>query len=70
MNMTAALVLWLCTSAAMDDCQVYVMDSWHGEDARRECREALGASAPEMRKVKSAHVRLTCEVESEPSVRF
>ena len=40
--LTAYLVVWVCTSAAMDDCQAYAEESWQGSQALTECH----ASAP------------------------
>ena len=34
---TIFLVLYVCASAAMDDCQISKEASWQGDDARSEC---------------------------------
>lgn len=35
--MNVFLIAWLCTSASMDDCQVYGVASWEGATAPAEC---------------------------------
>lgn len=58
--MIAWLVVYVCTSAALDNCQVIVPASWQGDSAALECQ--AGAS---MARAMAAneHTRFICETE-------
>lgn len=59
--MIAYLVAYVCTTAAMDDCQVYVADTW---DTIAECRQVESAELARLQTdYRNFYVRVECETE-------
>ncbi len=60
---TTALLVYVCTTAAMDDCEVYAPAMWDGPAAIAECQE----QAAELRaqvgdRDRFPFVRFVCEL--------
>lgn len=60
--MIASLVLYLCTTAAMDDCTVIAPKSWEGPDAPIECGIDARRLPAQLRANGFQHFRIECEV--------
>lgn len=60
--MIASLVLYLCTTAAMDDCQAMAPASWEDPDAPIECGIAARRLPAQLRAEGFHHFRVECEV--------
>lgn len=61
--MTVYLMLYLCTSAALDDCQAFVADRWEGPQARAECRASVAPTLEHLRAEGVKHAVAHCESE-------
>lgn len=62
--MVSTLLFWLCTNAAMTDCQVYGVSQWQGPSASQECEaERIRATAEVHRKAPKLAFRFECETE-------
>lgn len=60
--MLSYLVAYVCTTAVMDDCQVYVPDTWEGPNAAALCQEA---KAPKLAQLQADYRRFFVRVECE-----
>lgn len=60
--MITYLFVWVCTSAAMDDCLVFAADAWEGPAAPIECERALPRKQAELRReLPDGHTRAFCD---------
>lgn len=54
------LVMYVCTSAALDDCHVSVPASWQGDSAVIECQESASLARA---MAENPYTRFVCEAE-------
>ncbi len=63
--MISYLLAYVCTTAAMDDCQVWAPASWEGPNAATQCQ---AAKAPELARLRleyrNFYARVECESQS------
>ncbi len=68
--MTAVLLAWICTSAAMDDCQVWGYQSWENSPhAGSECLAAIPGQLAELRAQGHRFVVVRCLDEKDNEIK-
>lgn len=60
--MISFLLAYICTTAAMDDCQVWAPASWEGPNAATECQAAKAPALALLRlEYRNLYARVECE---------
>lgn len=60
--MLSFLIAYLCTTAAMDDCQVWAPHSWIGPNAASECQAEQAHELARLRlEYPNFYARVKCE---------
>jgi hypothetical protein len=65
--MIAALLLYVCASSLLDNCEVYVEHTWEGPTASVECNEWLRTNrnrVPLLYRQRGEHVFYVCDTQS------
>lgn len=60
--MLTTLIVVVCTSAAMDDCQAYAEHQWNDTHASYECLASIEPTLDALRREGLANVGAYCEV--------
>lgn len=63
--MITTLVIYLCTSAAMDDCQAHAYHQWEGQYQVEACLASIEPTLDELRREGMQNVAATCTQERE-----
>ena len=61
--MIVYLIVHLCTSVALDDCQAFAVDRWEGPQARAECRASVAPTLEQLRAEGVKHAAARCEAD-------
>lgn len=61
--MITTLVIYLCTSAAMDDCQVHAYQQWGGTYQLEACLASIEPTLNSLRQDGHDNAAATCEQE-------
>ena len=59
--MIVTLIVVVCTSNAMDDCQAYAAHQWDGNHARYECLASIEPTLDALRREGLTHIGGYCE---------
>lgn len=63
--MITTLVIYLCTSAAMDDCQAHAYHQWDGQFQLEACMASLEPTLDDLRAQGVQHAAATCTQEQD-----
>lgn len=59
--MITTLVMYICTTAAMDSCQVHAWEQWTDDHQTYECQASLEPALDELRRKGYPYVAAYCE---------
>lgn len=62
--MITYLLVYLCTSKALDDCQIFVYDQYEGPFATMDCRAQTAPTLELLRAQGAKNIIVRCEQES------
>ena len=63
--MITTLVLYVCTSTALDDCQAYAYHQWNGRYQLEACLASVDPTLDALRRQGLQYVAATCEESEE-----
>lgn len=63
--MITTLVVYLCTSAAMDDCQAHAYHQWDGQYHLESCLASIEPTLDALRREGLQNVAATCAQEAD-----
>lgn len=62
--MITTLIVWLCSTQAMDDCQARAYQQWNDSYSQYECLASIEPTLDELRKqAPKAYIKVYCESE-------
>ena len=61
--MITTLVIYLCTSATMDDCQAHPYQQWRDQYQLEACMASIEPTLDDLRKQGLTNIAATCEQE-------